>query len=183
MVYNSENQKLLGVHFDNDLRFNTHVYKICKKASQKLHALARVSNHMSFEKKKLILNAFIFSQFSYCPLIWMCCNRTANAQIDRIHEKALRIIYNDHKSSFCFLLEKSKTVRIHHRNLQLLATEMYKVQKDISPIFMRDIFQLKESTYSLRHTSTFQTGNVRTVFNGTETISYLGPKNMGTITK
>ena len=51
MVYNSESQKLLGVHFDNDLRFNTHVYKICKKASQKLHALARVSNHMSFEKK------------------------------------------------------------------------------------------------------------------------------------
>ena len=106
----------------------------------------------------------------------MCCNRTANAQIDRIHEKALRIIYNDQKSSFSFLLEKSKTVRIHHRNLQLLATEMYKVQKEISPIFMRDIFQLKESTYSLRHTSTFQTGNVRTVFNGTETISYLGPK-------
>ena len=41
---------------------------------------------------------------------------------------------------------------------------------------MRNIFTLNDSTYSLRHTPTFKTGNVKTVYNGTETISYLGSK-------
>ena len=72
VILNSMDEKILGVYFDNKLNFNTHLTKLCKKASQKLHALARVSNVMSINQRKMIMNAFIRSQFSYCPLIWMC---------------------------------------------------------------------------------------------------------------
>ena len=67
------------------------------------------------------------SQFNYCPLIWMCHNRTENNKINRIHERRLRLIYNDKKSSFENLLDKKKYVSIHHRTLRSLAIEMYKV--------------------------------------------------------
>ena len=77
-ICNSENEKLLGVFFDNELNFKTHVNKLCKKAGQKLHALARISNFMSLNKRKVMMNAFISSQFSYCPLIWMCHSRSLN---------------------------------------------------------------------------------------------------------
>ena len=63
--------KILGINFDNKLNFNIHVTKLCRKAGQKLHALARISNFMSLKKKKLLMNAFITSQFNYCPLVWM----------------------------------------------------------------------------------------------------------------
>ena len=76
VISNSTGEKILGVYFDNKLNFNTHVKKLCKKASQKLHALARVSNLMSIRQRKIIMNAFVHSQFSYCPLIWMCHSRT-----------------------------------------------------------------------------------------------------------
>ena len=89
------------------------------------HALARVSNFMSIKQRKMIMNAFIRSQFSYCPLIWLCHSRTIHSIINNIHERALRIVYRDNISSFALLLEKSGSVSIHHRNLQALAIDIY----------------------------------------------------------
>ena len=105
-IFNSENEKILGVYFDNKLNFEYHIGKLCKKASQKLHALARVSVFMSIRQKKLIMNAFITSQFGYCPLIWMCHNRKVQNHINRNHERALRIVYTDGNSSFEDLLKR-----------------------------------------------------------------------------
>ena len=113
----NECENILGIHFDRKLDFNTLVTKLCSKAGQKLHALARISNFMSTKQKLLIMNAFISSQFGYCPLIWMCHSRALNTRINRIHERALRIVYDDHSSSFDTLLDKSGQVKIHHRNL------------------------------------------------------------------
>ena len=61
--------KLLGIHIDNNLDFKDHVTSLCKKASQKLHALARVAPFMEANKLRVLIKAFIESQFSYCPLI------------------------------------------------------------------------------------------------------------------
>ena len=71
IILNSKEEKFLGVYFDNKLNFNTHLRKLCKKASQKIHALARLPSLMSMRQRKIIMNGFINSQFSYCPLIWM----------------------------------------------------------------------------------------------------------------
>ena len=73
------------------------------------------------------------SQFNYCPLIWMCHNRTKNNKINRLHERCHRLIYNYKKSSFENLLDKDKSVSIHHKNLRRNAMELYKVHSDISP--------------------------------------------------
>ena len=94
-ITNSTCEKIRGVYFENKMTFNTHVTKLCKKAFQKLHALARVSNLMSFKQRKIIMNAFVSSQFNYCPLLWMCHSRVLHTQINRIHERALRIVYKD----------------------------------------------------------------------------------------
>ena len=63
----------------------------------------------------------------------MCRNRTKNNKINRIHERCLRLIYNDKKSYFENLLDKDKSVSIHHKNLRSLAIEIYKVGRGISP--------------------------------------------------
>ena len=98
LIYNSKNEKILGVTFDNELSFKCHINKLCKKASQKLYALARVSNHMSFNQRRIIMNTFITSHFNYCSLVWMCHSRTLNNQINRIHHRALNIVYRDYTS-------------------------------------------------------------------------------------
>ena len=68
----------------------------------------------------------------------MCHSRSLNTKINNIHERALRIVYNDNSSSFDILLEKSKSVKIHHRNLQQLVIEIYKVFNNLSSFLMSD---------------------------------------------
>ena len=121
LIWESSEEKLLGVTIDKNLNFNTHVSIMCKKASQKVSALARVAKLLPFYRKRVLLKAFIESQFSYCPLVWMFCSRQMNRKINYIHERALRLVYDDYTSSFNELLIKDNTVSIHHRNIQNVA--------------------------------------------------------------
>ena len=130
-IFNSQSEKLVGIKIDNNLTFKGHVSNLCKKANQKLNALARISHYMSSDKLKVIMKAFIVSQFSYCPLIWMFHSRKLNNRINKIQERALRIVYKDKESDFSNLLERDNSFTIHERNLQLLATEIYKVKNKV----------------------------------------------------
>ena len=178
MIINSSNSvKLLGITIDDKLNFSEHVIKLCKKANQKLHALARISNFMGTDKLRLILKSFIESQFAYCPLVWMFCTRKLNHRINRIHERALRLVYkDDHCLTFSELLRKDKSFTIHHRNLRKLALEMYKIEHNISPSIMKTIFPSREIPYNLRNVNNYKRSKVRTVFYGTNTITFMGPK-------
>jgi len=175
-ISSSQSEKLLGIKFDNSLCFDDHVSGIVKKASNKLNALARVANYMNFDKRRLVMKAFITSQFGYCPLVWMFHNRKLNNRINSIHERALRITYKDYNSSFKDLLKRDKSVSIHQRNLQVLATEIFKTKKGLNPVIMNEIFKFTEPLYNLRETSSLERTNVKTVRYGTETLSWLGPK-------
>ena len=166
----------MGVTVDNKLSFEPHLNLLCKKVSQKLHALARVSKIISKKKLRVIMKAFIMSRFSYCPLVWMCHSRTLNNKINKIHQRALRLVYDDRQSTFEELLNIDKSVTIHHRNLQVLATELYKVHHGLAPELMNGIFKKINVTYNFRNDSTFEKRNVKYAYYGSETISFLGPK-------
>ena len=157
------------------MTFDFHVSDICTKVSQKLHALSRVSNLMTLDHRKKIMHAFILSQFGYCPLVWMFHSRKLNNRINNLHERALRIVYQDSKSSFKQLLIKDESFSIHVRNIQSLAIELYKVWYGLSPEIMNFVFPLKISSRYPRENH-FQTRNVKKVAYGTETLAHLGPK-------
>ena len=120
--------------------------------------------------------AFVESQFRYCPLIWMFHSRGLNNKIYRIHERALRITYKGKSSTFQELLEKGNSVSIHHRNVQKLAIEIYKVLHGFSPSILNDIFVPVSHPYNFRRNDTLQRRMVNSVRHGTESISFLRPK-------
>ena len=78
------------------------------------------------------MNAFIKPNFSYCPLDWLFHSRSLNNKINRLYKKVLRLS-NRNKITLSFeeLLKEAETVNIHQRNLQILATEIYKAKKMI----------------------------------------------------
>ena len=115
-IENSDCEKLLGVTIDNKLTLDCHVSDMCKKANRKINALARIATFININKRRILINSFFRSQFNYSPLIWMCHSRTNTIKINRLHERCLRIIYNDKQSSFIKLLEKDNFVSIHQRN-------------------------------------------------------------------
>ena len=168
--------ELLGVTIDNKLNFTEHVTKLIKKGNQKLHALARISKYLDEDKLKIIMKTFIQSQFNYCPLLWMCHNRTLNNKINKLHERALRIVYKNDLFTFQDLLELDNSVTVHQKNLQKLATEMYKVNNHLSPLPMQGIFKEHVNTHDLRKHRNWEITKVRTVYYGLETIRYRGLK-------
>ena len=103
----------------------------------------------------------------------MYCQRKSNNTINRIHERALRIAYNDYSSDFNSLLDKDNSVTIHHRNIQALTLEIYKSVNNMNPPFMKEVFCAKEQNYQLRNQSLVYP-NPRSVSHGLETLGYRG---------
>ena len=175
MLENSISQKLLGVTIYRKLSFNEYGTNLCNKASKKIQALARIFQYILQTQKQLLMNVYFMSQFGYCPVVWMNHSRTLNNH-NGLHKTALSLVYNDFSSSFSELLEKDKSVTIHHRNLQTLAYEIFKVKQNMAPEILTEIFPQKESSYSLRNSITLQGRSIKTVMYGSETISSLAPK-------
>ena len=129
------------------------------------------------------MKTFIQSQFNYSPLVWIFHNRTLNHKINKLHERALRIVYKNDKLTFQGLLDKDNSVTIHQRNLQRLAIEMFKIKNNLSPLPMQELFTEKIHQHDLRHKRSRETYNLRTVRYGTETITHMGPKTQGSSPK
>ena len=94
--------------------------------------------------------------------MWMFCSRKANNKINKLHERALRIVYQDDISNFEQLLEKDNSFSIHHQNIQTLAIEMYKVHYGLSENSFYDIFENLRSSYNLRSQCDFDIHSVST---------------------
>ena len=145
-IQNSKCEKFLGIEWDSKSNFNSHIHDICQKAGQKLNTISRITPYRDFTKRCLLVNAFFYSQFNRCKLAWMFHNRTNNSKINRLHERFLRLIYNDKKPSFEDLLEVGGSVSIHHKNLRTLAVEL------LSPVTFAEAFTVRQqSQYNMRN--------------------------------
>ena len=159
-IKNSSCEKMLGINFDYKLKFTNHIENICKKASQKINALDRIAPYMGICKRRTLMNAFFKSQFNCCPLIRLCCSRSLNNKIDRLHEQSLRIVYSNKISDLIelleidgsVLLEIDGSVSIHYQNIRQLAIEMRKVSKALYTEI--GLFQFRyDIPYNLRQRS------------------------------
>ena len=175
IIWESKEERLLGVTIDNQLKFDTQITDLCKMAHKKLSALIRYTGIMNFEKRRTLMKSFVESQFSYSPLTWMFHNRNLEHKINRIHERALRCVYLDDISSFMELLKKDNSFSIHHRNIQAMAIEMYKVKNNLGPSILENIFALNTNNRAgLRSSSEFLRPRVNTVHFGKDSLQYFG---------
>ena len=106
----------------------------------------------------------------------MFYSRKANSERNHIHERSLRIVYKDNISSFEELLKKDQSVCIHHRNIQSLAIELFKVKNNLSNRIMCDIFETTNLDYNLRPQLDFIRTRVNTSRFGLSSLKYLATK-------
>ena len=173
---------LLGCHIDRELKLNDHVSNKYKTAGKKVNALIRLCNILPFHKKRLLMKAFIESQFAYCPLVGLFHSRALNTKINLLHYRALKFVHQDKLSTFQELLIKDNSVSVHHRNIQFLAIKLFKVISGNAPFLVNEIFTRRVITENsvvtnLRSQTDFYSNhNPQSVRFGTETLRALGPK-------
>ena len=90
-----------------------------------------------------------------------------NNRINKIQERALRLVYKDNKLTFDDLLKLDNSVTIHQRNLQILATEIFKVKNSLAPEIITEVFEIKEPHYKLHsEASHFKRDNFKSAHYG-----------------
>ena len=71
-----------------------------------------------------------------------------NNAVNNIRKQTLRLIYNDHEKSFNSILTDNNQKTILQKNLEFLATEIYKLQNGLSPPIMNNIFFSRQNIYN-----------------------------------
>ena len=132
---------------------------------------------MNISTRRILMNALINKQFSCSPLVWMCHSRANKRKTNRLHERCLQIIYSDKQSPFETILEKDVFVSVHDQNIQILTIEMYKIKNGLSPLIVSELFeQRNEQHCDLRNKAQLTIPSIKTVYHGSESISFLGLK-------
>ena len=96
--------------------------------------------------------------------------------MNRIQGCALRIVYEDYVSTFAQLLEKDSSVAIHIRNLEALATKIFKARNNFSPPIVQNVFRTTEPAYILRRDTLFESRRIQSQRYGIESLTCVGPK-------
>ena len=129
-IWESSKQKLWGVVVDRDLGFNKYVsFLSVKKLAGNYPFYQDYQIKWVFNKEDL-MKSFVEAQFGYCPLVWMFNGREINRKINLVHERSLRIVCRNFNSCFKDLPKKDKFISIHHRIIQSLAVELFKVKEN-----------------------------------------------------
>ena len=108
----------------------------------------------------------------------MCHSRNINNQINKLDERALRLVYVDKRSSFRDFLERDKSVTIHERNIQVLLTEIFKVKSGVAPEIMTEIVKFKDHSYDLRKNNCIERRIIKSYKYGSESLESRG-KTLG----
>ena len=131
--------KLLGITIDSDLKFTNHAKSLRRKTIKKVTAFSRVARLLDLKKARSLYNTFIMSNLNYCSLIWMLCGKTANNEINNIHKRALRIIFNDYEASFEELLHRNKEQPVHIKNPHRFPIKGVDHHKSKNPCFISEL--------------------------------------------
>ncbi len=103
-LHSNECTKLLGIHVDRYFTFNHHVSELCRQAAGQVNCLMRLFTMLHVEYKLTIFNAFIVSNFLYCPIVWHIYSQSDTTNVEKVQDRALCFIYRKFESDYKSLL-------------------------------------------------------------------------------
>ena len=177
-IKTSSSVKLLGVHIDDKLNFNLHITKTCRSAANQLHALIRLRMFLNFEETKTLISSYFYSNFNYCPLVWMFSSAKSLNKAESLQKRAFRLLYEDYVSSYEELLQKAGKATMKVNTLISLFSEIYKSINNINPTYMNEIFKLKKSSRAVRsnYKLNLDVPTINQVSFGDKSLRYYGPE-------
>ena len=96
--------------------------------------------------------------------------------MNSLHQRPLSVVYRDFITTFSKLLITDRSVTIHQRNLQLLATEFFKIKNELNPEILQEKFTFKNVDNNLRNNASLKISNLKTVYYGTKSLTNLDAK-------
>ena len=174
IIHSDESVKLLGVLFDRKLSFDEHISNITKKAGKQINGLRRISSLLSTDSKLKIFNSFIYSNFTYCPIVYNTFFKKHGHKLEKLQERALRFVFNDFTSTYSDLLNKSGKKELTVILIRSIAEQVYKVLNDKAKPIDPSFFKRTTSPYSLRYQNKLMLPSFKTIKYGKYSFKYMG---------
>ena len=124
--------KILVVNIDEMLNFNNHITAVCRQSSQKVGVLLRLRKLIPVSAKLQLYKSAILPHLTYCHLVWHFCRASDKRKLERIQERALRVVFNTNSLTYQELLDKAQLSSLNNRRLQDIAILMYKVKNNLT---------------------------------------------------
>ena len=145
--------KLLYIHIDRNLTFDTHVNEICKKASKQINILSRLAHKLNVSSKSRILECFTLSNFKYCSTVYYSCSLKSARKIELLHKGAIQFVLCDYESDYLHLLVKANRIPMIESRMEDLLINVFKVlQNDLPPLPSNSVTR-KQYSYGMRDTN------------------------------
>ena len=144
--------KTLGVVVDECITWSDHVDKVAKKAAKGIGMLRRSKHLFDRDTLKTIYNAFVLPHFDYCALVWNNCSKTLQNKLQKLQNKAGRIITGDcYKTASDTVRSKLSWDTLEATREKQLQTCMNQIMKGNSTDYLRELFTIHANqTYGLR---------------------------------
>jgi hypothetical protein len=149
-IYTQKEVELLGISIDFQLSLTAHISKKFKMAANQLNSIKRLKFHFDFETKKHLTVTFVLSQFNYCPLVWHFCGNGNMHKMEKIHERALRFVFDDYTSEYKDLLSRNGISTLYLKRVRIMAQEVYKAINNQSPKYTKELLKERNTRYSDR---------------------------------
>ena len=143
--------KHVGVQIDAELNFNLHIANTLKSISNQHNSFIRLRNFLGFEEKKVLINSYFYSNFNYCPLVWVFSHAKSLKKAEVLQKGALHFLYDDCSSPLEQIFKKYGKVFAEVNRFRYLCIEIYKTINNINPSFMKPIVQLKKTNRTVRN--------------------------------
>ena len=134
--------------------------------------LVDLESTLVFQKKKALIETFVFSNFNYCPLVWHFISVSSTNKIESTQKRALRLLYNDYAITYDSLLAKANKPSMEIKRYGILALGIFKTLNDINPTYMQDLFYLRSSF--ARRSNNIAVARTNTNTYGTKSLRSLG---------
>ena len=145
--------KYLGVSVDSELNWNTQVERVCKNVSKMVSFMGRLRHIINEQSMNLIYKSFILPQFDYADIVWDSGKRNHVNMIQKLQNRAGRIILNINPYSHTSTHQVHQTLQWDYlvsRRKQHLLQLVYKALHNMTPSYLTDKFEPKENSYALR---------------------------------
>lgn len=139
----TSNEKVLGVHIEDNLLWNDHFLYISKKLSSYLWLLTQIKTSLSIEDKLLFYNAYIRPHLDYCCAVWGNTTHFNVQKLTRLQRRACKIILGN---EYLHLEDARKRLKILSFDESVFlhkAKIMYKVANNTAPSYLTDLFQMR----------------------------------------
>ena len=146
--------KILGIHINENLKWDNHIKFLRKKISSNLWLLSRIKVFIPINYRIMFYKAYVQPHLDYCSIIWGSTKQSNIQVLVRLQRRACRIILGEQYTTLNEALDKINSLNIKHRISLQKAKFMYRVSQNAVPSYIQTMFN-----YNIRRPDHLRSSN------------------------